>query len=334
MRPILLFLALAACTADDDPIETGETGEVDPGPSEPSILGASGVNACAMAPDALRCWGDGASVHRVPDVDDDATVLAVSGDQSCWLNSAGEVWCTGSAEPTRKVEAGLHVRGGEDGFCAVNGFRRAECWDRVDGTPAEVANTVGASRAYARAGTDEWSLVEANGIIQTWTWGGDAVFNDVLRANEELAMGPDHGCSRITSTAAVCWGSDALGQTGVEGSGTLDEGDRVTVFEDSVQQIVGGLNHVCVLLDDGSVHCWGDNSRGQLGRGAVGTPAIGPTPNAVPGLTDVLELAAGDDFTCAALPDASVRCWGAGSEGQLGGSEDRGEPIVVIAPAG
>ncbi len=63
----------------------------------------------------------------------------------------------------------------------------------------------------------------------------------------------------------------------------------------------------CVLLDDGTVACWGQNESGQLGRGA-GAGTISPTPARVPGLTDVVAL----DHTCAVDTSGRAWCWGKG----------------------
>jgi alpha-tubulin suppressor-like RCC1 family protein len=61
--------------------------------------------------------------------------------------------------------------------------------------------------------------------------------------------------------------------------------------------------------------CWGANEAGQLGTAAG---AATPEPALVPGVTGAVSIAAGLDFSCAALGDGSVRCWGANTVGQIG----------------
>lgn len=82
-----------------------------------------------------------------------------------------------------------------------------------------------------------------------------------------------------------------------------------------------GEGHACVVTEAGRVACWGANDAGQLGLGHTRT--IDPL---VDGLAFVdlgsgrtaLAVAAGPQFTCALLADASVKCWGLNGSGQLG----------------
>ena len=53
--------------------------------------------------------------------------------------------------------------------------------------------------------------------------------------------------------------------------------------------------------------CWGANDAGQLGDGTTQGRA---RPAPVPGLADVVQIAAGAAHTCARLGDGTVRCWG------------------------
>lgn len=97
--------------------------------------------------------------------------------------------------------------------------------------------------------------------------------------------------------------------------------------------IAAGQSHVCVVLTDGTVSCWGDNSQEQLGAVTAETFSIGPV--AVAGLTDVVAVSAGNVHTCALLISGSIRCWGSGFEGQLGDgpSGRRSRPSMLWASA-
>src|SRR5262249_42863020 len=56
-------------------------------------------------------------------------------------------------------------------------------------------------------------------------------------------------------------------------------------FDRSVASVATGYGHACALLNDGTVHCWGRNSEGELGIGTNDNrgdaPGELPTP-AVP----------------------------------------------------
>jgi alpha-tubulin suppressor-like RCC1 family protein len=79
--------------------------------------------------------------------------------------------------------------------------------------------------------------------------------------------------------------------------------------------ISAGGTHVCALLQNGEVMCWGDNSSGQLGDGTN-------TPHSVPikvtNLVDAIAIAAGGQHTCAITKSDGVKCWGYNRYGQLG----------------
>ncbi|CAE7471808.1 UVR8, partial [Symbiodinium microadriaticum] len=94
------------------------------------------------------------------------------------------------------------------------------------------------------------------------------------------------------------------------------------------RKLVAGNYHVCALLDDGSVKCWGRGSSGQLGQGS--SASIGSQPNQMgENLPPIdlgtgrraVDIAAGGSQSCAVLDDGSAKCWGDGigdSAGEMG----------------
>jgi len=94
--------------------------------------------------------------------------------------------------------------------------------------------------------------------------------------------------------------------------------------------IAAGGKHTCALLPGGTVKCWGLNSNGQLGSGALTGPqtcsgaACSTTPAAVPGLSGVVAVAAGSTHTCALLAGGTVECWGSNAYGELGNATSTG----------
>ncbi len=78
------------------------------------------------------------------------------------------------------------------------------------------------------------------------------------------------------------------------------------------QMIAAGSAHVCALLTNGEVWCWGSNLEGELGDGEV-TTNYNPTPIKVSRLPNgVTDLAVQQSSTCALVGSlGEVYCWGA-----------------------
>lgn len=89
-----------------------------------------------------------------------------------------------------------------------------------------------------------------------------------------------------------------------------------------------GVFHGCASVDS-LVTCWGENDRGQLGRGDA-EPSDGSV--VVPDFSGATQLAAGYRHTCAVVGSTGeVSCWGLNDYGQLriGDSTDRFRPTRV-----
>jgi hypothetical protein len=123
-----------------------------------------------------------------------------------------------------------------------------------------------------------------------------------------------------------CWGYNwfgALGVGGVTGPAYLaGQGDFRTHPEDvvglerpavAVDTNGGGL-HACVLLDNATVKCWGQNGFGEVnGVAAPGQPdgsGFFSTPVTAPMKGQVVAVSAGGMHTCALLDNGAVTCWG------------------------
>ncbi len=92
-----------------------------------------------------------------------------------------------------------------------------------------------------------------------------------------------------------------------------------------------GRGHACALLSDGTVRCWGNNERGQLGNG---TTANSEMPVEVTGISDAKAIAVGDFHSCALLANGKMKCWGFNLHGQLGNgtngaNADSSTPVAV-----
>lgn len=114
-------------------------------------------------------------------------------------------------------------------------------------------------------------------------------------------------------------------------AGTVTLDPASAVLPNGVVQVGAGDGFTCVLTSAGAVLCWGDNSYGQLGRGAsVGAPLV---PSVVLGLSSgVKAIAVGQYHVCALTTDGAVKCWGYGGNGVIGDNTgtSRDAPSSVI----
>lgn len=116
-------------------------------------------------------------------------------------------------------------------------------------------------------------------------------------------------------------------------------GDGTTTNRSSPVQ-VGGLpgaataiaidsHHSLAALADGSLWAWGSNFAGQLGDGM--TYASRPTPAPVSGLSGVIGVAVGLNYSLASTDTGRVWAWGNNATGNLGDgtTTDRHAPVLV-----
>jgi alpha-tubulin suppressor-like RCC1 family protein len=154
-----------------------------------------------------------------------------------------------------------------------------------------------------------------------------------------------------------CWGRGNYGQLGnkktlpinsTPSTNAINLGTGITGVATArkATAIAAGNFHTCAILDNSSIKCWGFNASGQLGQGDTSTvwraSDLGDSLLAVDlgaGRT-ARAIATGDNQTCAILDDASIKCWGSNTAGQLGlgdtnnrgdNSSEMGDNLPVIS---
>src|SRR6185503_13464459 len=98
----------------------------------------------------------------------------------------------------------------------------------------------------------------------------------------------------------------------------------------SVVAVAAGNHHSVALRSDGTVWCWGANDVGQIGDGkgtTHDTSADALLPVQVPGLANVVAIAAGADLSVAVLSDGTMRGWGDGTRGRLPSRQPEPSPV-------
>jgi len=140
-----------------------------------------------------------------------------------------------------------------------------------------------------------------------------------------IAAGDNHGLALTHEGEVLAWGSNALGQLGMGRVQQTDEATFVTTDEfrrlSGVKKIVAGANHNLVLMTDGAVFGWGDNSLGQLG--VNGTNNIIFPEILINGFgepwQDIVDISAGADFSVLLTSNGKIHTFGNNLFGQLDG---------------
>jgi alpha-tubulin suppressor-like RCC1 family protein len=161
----------------------------------------------------------------------------------------------------------------------------------------------------------------------------------VLGGVRSVSAGSDETCAVLLDTTARCWGYNSFGQVG---DGTKTERLAPVVVQNgpgtgpltNVAQIAVGTSHVCALLRDSSVRCWGEG--GELGDGTSTTRARPVTVLTVAGrgpLRNATQISAGGGQTCVRMTDGTARCWGV--NGALGNGRRASRlPVKVLNALG
>lgn len=237
----------------------------------------------------------GATCVGVKDLDVDYDPCAVLDDGSvrCWgFNGSGELGDgTKTNSPKPVPVLGLsnvtRISASSQHMCALLGDGSVECWGA--GGSGELGDGTGASHMTATA---------VPGLANV----------------TQVTSGFYHTCVLLQGGSVECWGDNGWGQIG-DGT-TANRLSPTPVALTGVKSVVAGGTDTCAIMNDTTLQCWGLNSHGQLGDGTSGNQRQSPQP--VPGLTGVVDVAPSGNHTCALMSDATVKCWGLNNAGQLG----------------
>lgn len=172
--------------------------------------------------------------------------------------------------------------------------------------------------------------VKTDGSV--WTWGSN-IFrqlgydsNETVVINgqtQEIGSFPQSvpGLAGVTEVAAGIGTSLSLAngtvwQWGQMNQIRIDSPQLVSGLPAGIVSLRAGQAHYLALDGSGRVWAWGLNREGQLGNGTQQSES--DTPVLVPGLVDIVSIAAGYNFSVALARDGRVWTWGDDRFGQLG----------------
>jgi alpha-tubulin suppressor-like RCC1 family protein len=203
--------------------------------------------------------------------------------------------------------------------------------------------------AQVSAGFDNSMALTAGGTV--WTWGNGLALGNGSTADSTVPVqvpglagitqisagqGFDFDLALRSDGTVWGWGFNVLGQLGDGNAVPVLAPVQVTGLT-GVTQIAAGYGFSLALRSDGTVWAWGWNRNGVLG-GDIPTSRASDVPVQVPGLSNVIQIAAGGISAMAVRVQArrgsavrTVWTWGGNNNGQLGDgtTTDSATPVEV-----
>jgi alpha-tubulin suppressor-like RCC1 family protein len=135
-------------------------------------------------------------------------------------------------------------------------------------------------------------------------------------ATPSVRVALDYACALSEAGNVYCWGKNFRGQLG---NGTYTDSATPVAVSDvsNAIQLDVGMYGACALIAGGTVKCWGSNQYGGLGTG--GGASVNGKAVTVAGVSGATDISVGEATICAITnPGGAIKCWGYGSDGELG----------------
>jgi alpha-tubulin suppressor-like RCC1 family protein len=205
---------------------------------------------------------------------------------------------------------------------------------------------VGGAKKMISAGCGSHSLVTPGKAGKTWSFGsgedgrlghggtGSEVVPRLIEALsgvvvKQVAAGYAHSMVLTSDGDVFTWGCGYCGRLGHGNTDRQLVPKRVEGLT-NVTDIAAGVIHSVAVGEGGAVYTWGNNEQGQLGLGDHGNVHLVPTE--VPGVNEVVAVAAGSLHSLALSRDGTIMACGWNSSGQLGlGDTDDRDTFTVVA---
>jgi alpha-tubulin suppressor-like RCC1 family protein len=312
------------------------------GPDRSCVLLASGE---------ARCWGENNGSGNLLQVgSEEVTVLAptpmrlaaapaqlaLSDNHSCALLTGGRLLCWGYEEHGQlgiRTSAGTSSYGGWVGTPTTVSENVAELVVAESVRPEFVPDPVAAITVAPHLAVGGKHVCGVTGDGKVLCFGGNfegqlGIGSTQPRASSaalpvvgltdatQVSAGGNHTCARRADGSVACWGS----LVGTSSSLPVP----VASLADVAEVVVGGsadLFFACARKTDGTVWCWGGNNSWNECADGRSVECL-DMPSQVPRVERAVQLAIGDETTCARLEDGTVMSWGFGNNGAIGFARD------------
>lgn len=270
---------------------------------------AGDEHTCAILDDdTLKCWGH--NVDGQLGLGDDEN----RGDTSGEMGDNLPVVDLGTGRTARIVD----VR--KSHSCAILDNGTLKCWGKVDN------GRLGLPISSENLGDDLNEMGDNLSVVDLGRFGSSI---------KAIGLGISHTCAILENDGVKCWGEVDDGRLGLpvssgdQGDDSGEMGDNLPFVDLGVGRNVNALDvggeHACVILDNNTIKCWGDNSYGELGLGDTDSRGddsgeMGDNLASVDLGTGRIpkSITVGHSHTCVILDNNTLKCWGYNSFGQLG----------------
>lgn len=296
----------AACDAD------GDAGFCRQGDCRPRQVAIGGIKTCLLVHGAVRCWQSTSTpasagvlyefereVVQVAAGTFDLCVRFADGAARCFSQSASSATANSTPDVALGGEAVLKVDVGTEHRCVLVASGDVRCW--------------GAGHLLGNGVTSE---VLADNVLDhpPVSLGEPAL---------DLTVGADHSCALLSEGRIRCWGVGDQGQLG-HGNTNIVLGGPASQIADVpvgvlVDEVRAGFQWTCARTLSGAVRCWGALQSRANGRVYGDDEPASVGGNILLGGTVAQLAEAGTPLhMCVILTTGAVRCWGHGSQGNLG----------------
>jgi alpha-tubulin suppressor-like RCC1 family protein len=240
-------------------------------------------------------------------------------------------YCVGRGQVCRP--SFVRVAAGTGFACGIDDQAALWCWGTIAGS--DLATRIDTSRRWSQLDAGGGHVCGiADGALLCWGENDDrevsgAIAGDVASPTPitvadvatwtAVSAGADYTCA-IGDGTLFCWGKDNGGQLGDGMTSDLAVPTPVASKLGDWTAVAAGGAHTCAVSAAAGIHCFGRNTRGELGPAlAPGTHSASPVAVTAAGMPlHATALAVGNASSCAVTVADEVYCWGNNANGQLG----------------